>query len=102
MAPDSGVEEGGDMNKKQNKSIKYTDEPIKLGEVVKDFLPSPEELAKAEEVVKVTISLSSKSVDFFKKASSKHKMPYQRIIRRLLDEYISRQSNQEYGMVREK
>ncbi len=45
--------------------IKYTDEPMGKVKVIKDFLPSPEELALKEETVKVTISLSRASVDFF-------------------------------------
>lgn len=48
-----------------SKRIKYTNEPIQA-EVVKDFLPSPEELAADEEGVKVTISLSRRSVDFLR------------------------------------
>jgi len=40
------------------KKIKYTDEPMEF-EVVKDFLPSPEQIALKSENVKVTISLSS-------------------------------------------
>lgn len=79
------------MNKKYKKSLKYTDEPIKLGKRVTDFLPSPAELAKAEEIVKITISLSSKSIDFFKNQASEHNVPYQRIIRKLLDEYVVQQ-----------
>lgn len=47
------------------KKIKYTDEPIGKVKVISDFLPSPEELALKEESVKVTISLSKTSVDFF-------------------------------------
>ncbi len=77
------------MNKN---TVKYTNNP-ELGKlvVIKDFLPSPKELAKAEEVVKVTISLSSKSVDFFKRTATKYNTPYQRIIRKLLDEYVVQQ-----------
>ncbi|HGY57038.1 MAG TPA: CopG family transcriptional regulator [Caldithrix abyssi] len=54
------------------------------------ILPSPEELATREETVKVTISLSKSSVDFFKQIAKNHKTPYQKIIRRLLDEYVRR------------
>jgi len=46
--------------------IKYTDEAIGLIEVIDDFLPSPDELAFRDENVKVTISLSKSSVEFFK------------------------------------
>ena len=66
---------------------KYTDEPIGKVRVIDDFLPSPEELALKEETIKVTISLSRTSVEFFKKEAKKHNTQYQKMIRRLLDEY---------------
>ena len=56
---------------------------------IKDFLPSPEELALKEETVKVTISLSRASIDFFKKEAKKYNTQYQKMIRRLLDEYTA-------------
>ena len=55
--------------------------------VISDFLPSPEELALKEETVKVTIALSKTSIEFFKKEAKKHNTQYQKMIRRLLDEY---------------
>ncbi len=60
--------------------------------VIKDFLPSPEELAFKEETVKVTISLSKASIEFFKKEAKQHNTQYQKMIRRLLDEYIAHQT----------
>jgi len=60
--------------------------------VIDDFLPSTEELAMKEEVVKITISLSKASVDFFKKEARKHHTQYQRMIRKLLDEYTLHQA----------
>lgn len=72
-------------------TIKYTDEPLDDIKLVPDFLPSPEELAFKEETVKITISLSKRSVDFFKEHASNHKTQYQKLIRRLLDEYVNRQ-----------
>lgn len=72
--------------------IKYTDEPMGKVKVVEDFLPSPEELALKDETVKVTIALSKSSVDFFKNEAKKHNTQYQKMIRRLLDEYASHQS----------
>jgi predicted DNA binding CopG/RHH family protein len=72
--------------------IKYTDEPIGRVRVIKDFLPSPEELALKEETVKVTIALSKASVDFFKTEAKKYNTQYQKMIRRLLDEYTAQQS----------
>lgn len=69
-----------------SKRIRYTDEPIQA-EVVRDFLPSPDQLAMGEEGIKVTISLSRRSVDFFKAAAERNHTSYQRMIRRLLDTY---------------
>ncbi len=39
-------------------------------EVVRDFLPPPDQLVLTEEGVKITISLSRRSVEFFKEARS--------------------------------
>ncbi|HMN44519.1 MAG TPA: hypothetical protein PKE27_08105 [Povalibacter sp.] len=69
-----------------SKKIKYSNEPIKA-EVIRDFLPSPEQLVAGEEGIKVTISLSRRSVDFFKEAAERNHTSYQRMIRRLLDTY---------------
>lgn len=69
-----------------SKRIKYSNEPIKA-EVIRDFLPSPEQLVVGEEGIKVTISLSRRSVDFFKEAAERNHTSYQRMIRRLLDTY---------------
>ncbi len=74
------------------RKIKYTDEPIGKVRVVTDFLPSPKELVLKDETVKVTISLSKTSVDFFKEEAKKYNTKYQKMIRRLLDEYAAHQS----------
>ena len=67
--------------------ISYTDEPIDPLKVVPDFLPAPEELAYKEDTVKVTITLSKESVEFFKQEAGKYHTQYQKMIRRLLDAY---------------
>jgi predicted DNA binding CopG/RHH family protein len=82
---------GGKANKYMKEKIKYTDEPIGKVRVITDFLPSPEQLALKDETVKVTLSLSKTSVDFFKKEAKKYNTQYQRMIRRLLDEYTTHQ-----------
>ncbi|MDF1615743.1 hypothetical protein [Desulfurivibrio dismutans] len=71
-----------------SRKIKYSDEPLGDLRVIPDFLPSPEELAFREESVKVTITLSKKSVSFFKEEAGKHHTQYQRMIRQLLDAYV--------------
>ncbi len=67
--------------------IKYTDEPLGKLKIVDDFLPPPEKLVFKEANVKVTITLSKSSVDFFKREAKKQHVQYQKMIRRLLDLY---------------
>ena len=88
MAPVTGGREKKSMKKK----IKYTDEHMGKVEVISDFLPSPEQLALKDETVKVTIALSKASVDFFKNEAKKYNTQYQKMIRRLLDEYANHQA----------
>ena len=73
------------------KATKYTDEPLGEIRVIKDFLPPPSELVFKKDTVKVTLALSRRSVDFFKKQAKKHDTQYQKMIRRLLDIYVTRQ-----------
>jgi predicted DNA binding CopG/RHH family protein len=80
-----------------SEKIQYTDEPLGEVKVIPDFLPSPAELAFREESVKVTISLSKKSVVFFKKEATKRHTQYQRMIRQLLDAYVDAQSRRSPG-----
>jgi hypothetical protein len=70
--------------------VKYADEPIGNPRVIVDFLPPPEDLAIREEGVKITLALSKRSVEFFKREAQKHNTQYQRMIRRLLDAYAER------------
>ena len=69
--------------------IKYTDEPMGELRVVKDFLPSPDQLVLKEDNVKVTISLSKSSINFFKNEAKKHRISHQKMIRRVIDFYAS-------------
>ena len=69
------------------KKIKYSDEPMAF-EVIDDILPSPDKLAFKEDTVKVTITLSKDSVDFFKKHAKKYNARYQTMIRKVLDRYV--------------
>ena len=82
---------GGKGKRYMKGKIKYTDEPMGKVKVISDFLPSPEELALKDETVKVTIALSKASVDFFKNEAKKYNTQYQKMIRRLLDEYTAHQ-----------
>ncbi|OGD85559.1 CopG family transcriptional regulator [Candidatus Curtissbacteria bacterium RIFCSPLOWO2_01_FULL_41_18] len=72
------------------RSIKYSDEPIEA-RVVSDFLPSPENLILKEKKTRVTLTLTDKSLVFFKSAAKKHGASYQAMIRRLIDYYVINQ-----------
>lgn len=78
-----------------SKQIQYSDEPLGKLKLVPDFLPSPGELALKEENVKITIALSKESIEFFKAEAERHQIKYQRMIRQLLDLYVSQQKQLE-------
>jgi predicted DNA binding CopG/RHH family protein len=82
---------GGKGKRSMRKATKYSDEPLGEIRVINDFLPPPSELVFKEDTVKVTLGLSRRSVDFFKKQAKKHDTQYQKMIRRLLDLYVTRQ-----------
>jgi len=81
------------MNRK--KEI-YTEAPKNIskaiveGEIIADFLPSPEKLIRKEPKVKITITLNSGSVEFFKKHARKNNVKYQTMINELLDIYVKK------------
>lgn len=76
-----------------SKQIQYTDGSIGELEFVADVLPSPEELKLKNNNTKITISLSTESIEYFKSEANKHDMQYQKMIRQLLDEYVAHQKN---------
>lgn len=75
----------------RNRTAKYTTGEIGRVRVVDDFLPPPDQLVLREDTVKVTLALSRRSVDFFKRAAKARRVPYQRMIRALVDAYAERQ-----------
>ena len=58
---------------------------------VEDTLPSPRELARSIEGVRITIVLNKSSVEYFKKQARQHHMKYQRMMRQVLDRYVAHQ-----------
>ena len=75
----------------------YEEDPFEFGKiddsqlpVVEDFLPSPEQLAKAEQVTRVTIALSRESFDFLKAQAQEHDTSYEQVIRDLVDAHVAR------------
>ena len=93
MALDIGGKGDTGMNKgKKN----YTETPKSVsralieGEIIADFLPPPEKLIRKEPKVKITITLNSGSVDFFKKHAKQNNVKYQTMINEVLDKYVQR------------
>ncbi len=80
----------------KKKTIKYKEHPISIGQIIPDFLPRPEDLVFKEETVKVTLAINKDSVDFFKQLAKENHTQYQKMIRNLLDHYVSYYKN-EYG-----
>lgn len=82
-------------NRQPWETVEYTDnpdlpDPQDLVEVAKDFLPRPEALVFKPPARKVTITLDEKSIAFFKAEAAHLQVPYQRMIRNLLSEYVAR------------
>jgi hypothetical protein len=77
-----------------SRTVRYTPGEIGRVRVVEDFLPSPADLAPREDNVKVTLSLSRRSLDFFKREAKKRHVPYQRMIRALVDIYAERRAGE--------
>jgi len=71
-------------------TVKYGKGEIGRVRIVEDFLPSSDRLVR-EDNVKVTLSLSQRSVAFFKRAARQRRVPYQRMIRALVDAYAEKQ-----------
>ena len=71
---------------------RYSNEPIGRVKVVRDFLPPPHALAFRNEGTKVTLSLSRRSVEFFKEHAARNGTQYPRMIRELLDAYVDAHS----------
>ena len=74
-----------------SKQIQYTNEPIGDIKLAADFLPSPDELKLKSDSTKITITLSTGSVEYFKSVAEECGMQYQKMIRQLLDEYVAHQ-----------
>jgi predicted DNA binding CopG/RHH family protein len=91
--PDIG--EKGEINMNKGK-INYTEAPKNIsraileGKTVPDFLPPPEKLVRKEPKVKITITLNTGSVEFFKEHARKNNVKYQTMINEVLDKYVQR------------
>jgi predicted DNA binding CopG/RHH family protein len=72
-----------------NRKITYTNEPMEMGQVVKDFLPSPDQLVPKGKTKtnQVTLELTEESVSFFKAQADRKQIPYEKIIELLVEKY---------------
>ena len=88
----SGEREKNFMKKKTI----YTNTPDNISKainssiIIDDFLPPPDKLIIKEDNSKVTILLSKKSISFFKDQSKKSGVPYQSMIKKVLDLYADK------------
>ncbi len=69
------------------------DMPIGKLTEIPDFLPPPHELAKAKTTLIVTIGLDPETIAFFKKQAGKHGAKYQKMIREVLERYVTHYKN---------
>jgi predicted DNA binding CopG/RHH family protein len=74
------------------KTVRYSRGEIGKVRIVEDFLPAPSRLVPRDDKVKVTLSLSRRSIDFFKREARSRRVPYQKMIRALVDHYVERQA----------
>jgi hypothetical protein len=81
----------------------YSDAPSRLGKaideakVIADFLPPPDELILDEDGVTVSITLSERSVAFFRRHARTRGVAYDAMIRRVLDLYARHFEEAEAG-----
>ena len=78
------------------KKIRYKKAPKDIADAIsssnkiEDFLPKPEELVLKEENIRITMNLTKRSVDFFKKKAIETGVPYQKMIKSLIDIYVKK------------
>ena len=91
-APDSGAKENASMKRKMRYSNapRAVAEALDASEDIDDFLPPPEKLIFKRPSVKVTLALSQESIEFFKKKAKDHRVPYQAMIRKVVQRYAER------------
>lgn len=69
------------------KAPKEIGKAIEKAEIMRDFLPAPDQFIMKEDTVKVTLTLSKNSVEFFKKKAEEKGVTYQTLIKGILDSY---------------
>ena len=77
-------------NKMYKEAPKSVSKAITEGEIIEDFLPPPEKLIRKEPKVKITITINSGSIEFFKKYARENNVKYQAMINEVLDKYVQK------------
>jgi predicted DNA binding CopG/RHH family protein len=78
--------ENGENSMKKREKLEDT--PKREITVIDDFLPPPSQMVRKEDTVKVTSEYTRSSIEFLKKEAKKAKVPYQRMLRALVDKYV--------------
>ena len=71
-----------------NKKIKYTDEPMQTGRIVKDFLPRPEDLVFRKERV-LTLRLDEPTLDELKEVANRKGLGMSTLVRMWVKERLA-------------
>ena len=67
----------------------FEDAPKGKVTILDDFLPPPSQLVRPkEETVKITLEFTRSSIEFLKEEAKKAHVPYQRMLRALVDKYV--------------
>ena len=82
------------------KTIPDPNRPIGQLARITNVLPPPKQLAVSEKTIKVTLLLSAASVQFFKRQAAQYGTKYQRMIRKLVDQYAAQHSTDGDGFRR--
>lgn len=81
------------MKKRKNSNDSaLTDAPKGKLTLIEDFLPPPSLLVRKMDTIRVTSEFTKSSIDFLKKEAKKAKVPYQRMLRSLVDLYVDKQT----------
>ena len=56
-------------------------------EIVEDFLPPPQDLAKAAQVVTIKVPFEVDALEFYRSLAQTHRLTVKEVIKRVLDDY---------------
>ncbi|MBR8838878.1 MAG: hypothetical protein DSM106950_33970 [Stigonema ocellatum SAG 48.90 = DSM 106950] len=70
------------------KTTRFEDAPKGKVTIIEDFLPPPSQLVRKEETIRVTSEFTRSSIEFLKEEARKANVPYQRMLRSLVDKYV--------------